>query len=185
MVLLPLLAAAGLVPAERAEGTFDALAALPISMRKIFAMKTITGVVLSAVPLLTAMAVSLAIAGGREMEAGRMAIIYLLCTLTSLSVFFWIFALTVRLPSEARAAMVGIGILMCWGMVTGWIVEEWRGANYSPPLECVSPFSFVLELNWPVRGAEVCIDCAVGTAIAAALSFGASRAISKETKTVE
>ena len=180
MCLLPLLAATGLIPAERSAATLESLAALPVSMRTIAAVKAITGVVLSTVPLLCAMAISLAIAGGREMEPARLAGIYLLCTMTSLSLFFWMFALTIRLPTESRAAMVGVGILMCWGMLTVGLQDDWRYSYFLPPMECLSPYSFVLELEKAGIGWKIILDVAVGFAIGVALWFGASRAIGKD-----
>jgi ABC-type transport system involved in multi-copper enzyme maturation permease subunit len=145
MCLLPLLAATGLIPAERSDGTLESLAALPVSLHKILAIKMATGLILCAAPLLSAMAVSLAIAGGRELTAVKIIWIYGPAVASSLSLFMWMLALTVRLPTEARAAMVSIGLLMCWAMVSIGL----REAGY-PLLGAFSPFSFVFDY-WVVR----------------------------------
>src|SRR5579872_3529215 len=67
VLLLPVLASTGLVPAERGEGTFESLLPLPISPKRILLAKTIMGMLLCAAPLAAAGIVSLLIAGGREM----------------------------------------------------------------------------------------------------------------------
>jgi ABC-type transport system involved in multi-copper enzyme maturation permease subunit len=183
MCLLPLLAATGLIPAERSDGTLESLAALPVSLRKIFAVKTMTGLILCAVPLLAAMAVSLAIAGGRELEARSILSLYGRSIFTAIALFIWMLALTIRLPSEARAAMVSIGILMCWSMATAGI---WQ-LQLPLPLNTVSPFSFVLNhLNLDYRDVPVpslAVNVLVEALIAAALWWCASRAIAKDVTT--
>jgi ABC-type transport system involved in cytochrome c biogenesis permease component len=180
MCLLPLLAATGLIPAERSDGTLESLAALPISMRKILAVKTMTGLILCAVPLLAAMAVSIAIAGGRELGTGAIVSLYGCSSLTALALFIWMLALTIRLPSEARAAMVSIGVLMCWSMGS---VALWEAGDSI--FRALSPFSFVLD-HLVLRHGEILpsltLDVLVEPAIAAALWFWASRAIAKDIK---
>jgi hypothetical protein len=191
MVLLPLLAATGLVPAERADDTLESLAALPVTMREIFAVKTITGVMLCVGPLLTAMGVSLFVAGGREMAVSSMVEIYVLSASTALALFFWIFTLTVRLPSEARAAMVGIGVLICWLMLAAWLGPQrvadqpWDEPERLPIMSCISPFTFVLEGAGRLNGPPLLLTAFVQLVIAATLWFWASRAISKDVNSTE
>lgn len=183
MGLLPLLAATGLIPAERSDGTLESLAALPVSMREIFIVKTITGLTLCAVPMIVAMIVSLMIAGGREITAFTMFNIYMQSLLTAIALFAWIFAATVRLPTEARAAMVGIGVAICWLMVSAGCAEQERG----PLLSMISPFSFVFNTNYSfvTRSAPpFLLNVLVEAAIAVSLWIWASRAIGKDVNAV-
>jgi ABC-type transport system involved in multi-copper enzyme maturation permease subunit len=181
--LLPLLAATGLVPAERNDGTLESLAALPVSLRKILAVKTLTGLTLCAVPLLTAMAVSLLIAEGREMTAFSMIVIYGRSALTALALFIWILALTVRLPTEARAAMLGIGVLFCWIMLSTGIAEGDLAL-----LSTISPLSFVFNIDFhtgsPRQLPPFEINVLVEGVIAVALWLWAGRAIAKDVNSV-
>jgi len=183
MCLLPLLAATGLVPAERSDGTLESLAALPVTLRQILTVKTLTGLTLCAVPLLAAMLISLAIAGGREMDAFPMIAIYGRSMLTALALFVWFLALTVRLPTEARAAMVGIGVMFCWLMLSAGIAE-----GDMPLLSTVSPFSFVFNAQYtgiPTRQVPpLAINVLIETAIALALWSWAGRAIGKDVNSV-
>jgi len=184
MCLLPLLAATGLVPAERNDGTLESLAALPVTWRQILAVKTLTGLILSAVPMLTAMAVSLLVAGGREITAFTMFNIYVQSLLTAIALFAWIFAATVRLPTEARAAMVGIGVSLCWIMLSAGMFE-----NDLALLSTISPFSFVFyaEYHAAPRTQQVppfAINVLVEAAIATALWLWAGRAIGKDVNAV-
>ena len=184
MCLLPLLAATGLIPAERSDGTLESLAALPVSLRKIFVVKTMTGLILCAVPLLAAMAVSLAIAGGRELPAAVIVGIYGMVIVSSLSLFMWMLALTIRLPTEARAAMVSIGLLMCWAMVSAGLMEA------GPPVLCtLSPFAFVFEYLVVHRTGEpvpppLILNILAQAVIGAVLWICAARAISKDVNSV-
>jgi hypothetical protein len=47
-----------------------------------------------------------------------MLLFYAGSLVTTLSLFFWMLALTIRLPSETRAALLGVGILILWMMAT-------------------------------------------------------------------
>jgi ABC-type transport system involved in multi-copper enzyme maturation permease subunit len=114
LLLLPVLAAAALVPAERDQGSLASLLALPIAPWKVLAVKTLVGCVICALPILLAGAVSAAITNGREMttydtlaQAARSA-------LTAMFLFAWMLSLTVELPSEARAGLLSLGILVSW-----------------------------------------------------------------------
>jgi len=114
LTLLPVLSSTGLIPAERAEGSFESLLAMPIAPWRILLAKTIMGLLLCAGPLIFAGAASLLIAGGREINSSDVIHLYLRSTLATVSLFIWMLALTARLPSEARAALVAMGIFVCW-----------------------------------------------------------------------
>jgi ABC-type transport system involved in multi-copper enzyme maturation permease subunit len=143
VTLLPILSSTGLVPAERSEGSLESLLAMPISPRKILAAKTVMGLLLCAGPMAVAAGVSLLAAGGREMTEGHMMIMYLRSALAGLSLFVWMMALTIGLPSEARAALVAVGLLMIWAMLTGAAAMPKGPIPW--PVYAISPISFVYE----------------------------------------
>jgi hypothetical protein len=118
VLLLPMLSSTGLVPAERSDGTLESLLALPVQAWRILIAKTLMGLALCAGPIVLAAIVSFAVSGGREMSAGAMAGMFARTLLATLSLFFWMFALSVRLPTETRAALVAVGVLVSWLIVS-------------------------------------------------------------------
>jgi ABC-type transport system involved in multi-copper enzyme maturation permease subunit len=117
-IILPISYSSGLIPAERSDGFFESLIVLPVAPWKILLAKTVMGLALCIFPLLLAGLITLAIAGGRELTDQTIIAIYFRTILTSLSLFIWMFAWTSRLPTEARSGLVGIGILICWLMIS-------------------------------------------------------------------
>lgn len=140
LLLLPTMAAAGLIPAERDEGTLEMLLALPITPRRVLLSKTIVGVLLCVGPLLTAMAISLWAASGREMSAAAIIRLYAQALAAALSLFAWMFALTSRLPSEARAGLICLGVLVFWMLASFGLAKT----EAPPALRAVCPFSFTV-----------------------------------------
>jgi len=118
VVLLPILSSTGLIPAERAEETFESLISLPVAPWRILVVKTIMGLLLCIAPLLAAAIVSLLVAGDREIPTWFMLHIYVRATFTTVSLFIWMLALTAHLPSETRAALLAIGLLILWTLAT-------------------------------------------------------------------
>jgi ABC-type transport system involved in cytochrome c biogenesis permease component len=116
--LLPVLSSTGLIPAERAEGSFESLLAMPIAPWKILLAKSVMGVLLCIGPMLVACGFSCLMAGGREMFTYDILHLYAQTTFASVLLLFWMMALTSRLPSEARAGLVAVGILICWFLGT-------------------------------------------------------------------
>src|SRR5205085_1361883 len=112
--LLPVLSSTGLVPAERGEGTLGALLALPVAPWRILGAKTLIGLALCVGPLAAAAAASLALAGGREMSGAAMLGLFARTAAATVSLFVWMLALTVRLPNEARAGLLSLGVLVFW-----------------------------------------------------------------------
>ena len=139
VAILPILSSAGMIAAERDEGGFESLRALPTPMRKILIAKIVVGLILCIGPMAAALAISLLIAGGREMTDGNMIFIYLNFTLATAAIFFWMLALTARLPTEARAALLNLGILVFWCIATGGL----RALPLPDLAEGVSPFSLI------------------------------------------
>jgi hypothetical protein len=138
---LPVLASTALVPAERADGGLASLVALPVTPARILAAKTLLGLLLCAGPLLVAGAVSVVLAGGREVYTGEIVATYGRSALSASALFVWMLALTVRLPNEARAALLAVGVLVLWMLASAGLTL--------PPLRATafaaSPFAFV----WP------------------------------------
>ncbi len=119
LLLLPILAVTGLIPAERAENSFESLLALPVHPRKILAAKTLMGMLLVALPLIAAGAVSFVVAANRELPTAAIVLHYVRFILSALCLFMWMLALTARLPNETRASLLSIGVLILWAMASG------------------------------------------------------------------
>jgi hypothetical protein len=151
VMLLPVLSSTGLVPAERGEGTMESLLSLPVASSRILAAKSIMGILLCAVPLLVAAAVSIAIAGGREMTTEDMFVLYGRSTLASISLFVWMLALTIRLPSETRAGLLAVGLLIFWMLAT----EGLRFPSVPVLAFDVSPLAFVYRRQTGMQGYNI------------------------------
>jgi ABC-type transport system involved in multi-copper enzyme maturation permease subunit len=164
--LLPVLSSTGLIPAERADGTFESLLAIPISPGRILLVKTAMGLLLCAGPMIIAAAVSLLSAGGREMSSQAMLILYTRSALAALAMFVWMMALTVHLPNEARAGLLALGLLVFWLLATA-------GLAYPPVPELLfafSPLSFVFGIaaektNAPPLSGIIAIQIATSVAL--------------------
>jgi ABC-type transport system involved in multi-copper enzyme maturation permease subunit len=113
-ILMALFVGMGLIAAERNEGSLEMLLALPVRPWKVFAVKMAMGALVCAVPIVGCMAVSLAVAGGREISATRIAVAYLGGIAFSVIMLVWMVAFSIRQPSEARAGLVGIGVFVSW-----------------------------------------------------------------------
>jgi ABC-type transport system involved in multi-copper enzyme maturation permease subunit len=142
VMLLPILSSTGLVPAERGEGSLETLLALPVNPRRILTAKVIMGILLVAGPMIVAMLLSLLVAGGREIPANAMMAFYICSTLTALSLFAWMTALTIRLPGETRAALLSVGILILWLMATQGLARP----GIPDAAMVISPFGFVFRV---------------------------------------
>ncbi len=151
--LLPILSATGFVPAERSEGSLESLLSLPVRPRQILLAKLIVGALLCAAPLIVAALASLLLAGDREVTTSEMLSLFARSTLTALSLFIWMMALTIRLPSEARAAMLSVGILILWIMITGTLALE---EKYIPTFAwAISPMAPVFHDFYDREGSDV------------------------------
>ncbi len=145
VTLVPVLASTALVPAERADGGLATLAALPVSPAAILAAKAVLGVLLCVGPLAAAGVVSVAMAGGREVYTGGVAELYARSALASATLFAWMFALTVRLPNEARAALVAVGVLVIWMLASAGLMAAGE-PSYGGWSFAASPFAFVVPV---------------------------------------
>jgi len=137
--LLPVLSSTGLLPAERGEGSFESLLALPVQPWRILLAKTGIGFLLCVGPMTAAAVASLLMAGGRELTSESMLVLYGRSTLVALSLFIWMLALTARLPSEARAGLLAMGILIFWLLATAGLADP----DVPSVAFAVSPFALV------------------------------------------
>ncbi len=140
--LLPVLSSTGLIPAERADGTFESLIAIPIAPWRILIVKTAMGLLLCAGPMLVAALISLLTAGGREMSGAAMITLYARSTLAALSMFIWMLALTAHLPNEARAGLLALGLLVFWTLATASLAFP----PVPPEVFAFSPLAFVFGI---------------------------------------
>ncbi len=148
MVALPVLASTGLVPAERAEGSLESLVALPVSPGRILAAKAALGLLLCVGPLAAAAVASVAMAGGREMTGGDLVALYARSAAAAVALFAWMLALTVRLPTEARAAMVAVGVIVLWLLAAAGLGDTpHRWLTFA-----LTPFALVYDIPGPPPG---------------------------------
>jgi hypothetical protein len=189
IMLLPILTAMGLVPAERQEGTIHSLLALPVSSWRIFVAKTLLGLVVCAGPLVCAAVVSILTAGGRELSDREMIDLFVRSIAASIVLFAWMFALTVRLPTEARAGLVAVGVLIIWLLATaGMYAATPSFVQYRvltphdiPRLWLISPFIFTFGFHSEtVAMLSVGLALVIQLAIAAALCVWAARRLTAE-----
>ena len=145
MGVLPVLSSTGLMPAERAEGSFEALVSLPVRPWELLLSKAVLGLLLVVGPLAVAAAASVAMAGGREMTAGDMLGLYARATAAGVALFAWMTALTVRLPNEARAALLAVGVGVLWLLASAGLAEP----AVRNPAFAASPFAFVYQFVSP------------------------------------
>lgn len=163
-LLLPIFYCSGLISAERAEGSFESLVALPVVPRKILLAKTILGIGQCAIPLLVAMAIGLFIAGNREVDSRYIISLHAHTIFAASVLLLWMLAFTSQLPSETRAALVSLGIWISLGMAAIGL------KNVSDALALWTPIPFALTFakHDPFSEIEALV---VQTAIALTLWF--------------
>ena len=119
-VVPPLIAATDVVAAERSTGVLSNLLGLPIRPWKILAVKLAMAAAMCLVPILAAGLVAWWIAGGREVESWHL---WAMCAATAgmaVSVLVWTVAFSIHQPSEARAGMIGLAILIAWLLIVSF-----------------------------------------------------------------
>jgi hypothetical protein len=171
VLLLPVLASTGLIPAERSDGTLDTLLALPVRPLKIFAAKAIMGVLLCAGPILFTAIISIAIAGEREAPSLAIASLFVRTVAATLSLLFWMICATVNLPNETRAALIALGVQIIWLLLTPALDV----AGQLPWL--LSPYVFLFGFD-PGFHVRVVVATTVQAGIAALLWWWTARQFS-------
>ncbi|HZL35288.1 MAG TPA: ABC transporter permease [Tepidisphaeraceae bacterium] len=171
VLLLSVMSSTGLVPAEREEGTMRMLLALPVRPSLVFSIKMLIGVLLCVVPLIFSALVSIAIAGGREISTASILALHARTLAATLSLYFWMLALTVRLPTEARASLIAIGVLIIWMMLTLGLLagEDWHRPGILSRLMALDPFVFLAgfpHTGWVVSLAlAACVQATIALAL--------------------
>ncbi|MDQ3039194.1 MAG: ABC transporter permease [Pseudomonadota bacterium] len=115
--IFPLMAAMALIAPERADGTIVRLLTLPVPTWHVLAAKAMVGVAVCAAPVLVSAVLAAVIAGNREMAWSELIEIYAMALGVAVSMFTWLTAAGVRQPSEARAGLAGIGMVVAWILV--------------------------------------------------------------------
>ena len=149
VVLLPILASMDLLAGEREGGTLVSLLALPVRPWRILAAKLAAGITVCIAPVIVACAIACLIAGGREMTMRQIVVSFAAAAALAGTALIWMLAFSARQPSEARAAVVGIGVL------AGWMLLTTIHAHVGEPLgewvcvRAVAPLSLLEVLNEP------------------------------------
>lgn len=183
-ILMPVLIGTVLVAPERENRTLNTLLALPEKPTVILAVKTLMGVVLCVAPLLITCVLSLMMASGREMSAWSIIAIFIRCALSTLALFFWMLAFTIRLPSETRATLLGLGVLIGWMIITLGLKQAENAAWVRVPW-FVNPTVFMVGQvqglrKDPLNAGVLIPSLLIQTGIAAGLWHWASRQLSAE-----
>ncbi len=112
--IVPLLVAMGLVAPERDEGSLECLHALPVSSWIVLTVKMAVGAAACLAPLVVAAAIACVVAGGREETMPRILLAYAASGCVGLCAFVWFVAFGMRQPTEGRAALAGMAVLVLW-----------------------------------------------------------------------
>jgi len=123
-VALPIVVAMGLVAPQRAEGTLASLLRLPVPAWVSFAVKTVTGMAMVALPLCAATVVAWWIAAGREYETRHIVWVFHQSLWIGWGAMIWTLCVGIAQPSEARVGMVGLALLV-FGVVSAVMIDAW------------------------------------------------------------
>jgi hypothetical protein len=148
VTLLPLLAAMGLAPAAREEGTLQTMLSLPIRPWKILVAKTAMGLLLCAVPLVLSGMVGITVAGEREMTFRSMLALFGQSALCASAMFIWMQALTAKLPTETRAALICVGLVVILLLLMGGVYsgeESDARQLFRIVYLAITPFGFLMD----------------------------------------
>jgi hypothetical protein len=142
-VLLPIFVTMGMVAPERADGSFASLVALPVRPRRVLVVKTMIGALACALPFAGQAAAGLFIAGGREMARDQLLAWTGAGAFLAVAVFVWTLAFSIRQPTEARAGLVGIGVI---GVLAGVLVVC-AMLRISPSAWLINAHPFLLAIS--------------------------------------
>jgi hypothetical protein len=140
--LLPILAAMDLVAAERADGSLSTLISMPVRPWMVLAVKMVVASLACIVPQAAGMVAAILMAGGRELRTSHFVGAFAGCTGVSLCLLMWTVGFSVRQPSEARAALVGLAVIVLWSGagLAGEIVLRLPGEWFAM---VITPFGFL------------------------------------------
>lgn len=112
--LLPIFASMDVVAAEREQGSLDYLLSLPIRPWVSFMLKTAIGLLLCILPFVVAFAVAMLVAGEREVRIAITLGIFIRGIALGSLLFIWTLSLGIAQSTEARAALIGIAVVVIW-----------------------------------------------------------------------
>jgi len=139
--ILPILIGMGVIATERAEGTLPSLLALPVRPWRILAVKMTIGAIALAMPFIGSTAAACLIAGAREVEISRILLSYACGFGFGLTLLIWMTAFGIRQPTEARAGLVGIAVVLGSGVIN-IIGDELFGNPWDDVILAIFPFGF-------------------------------------------
>ena len=184
-MLLPLMVAMGLVAPERAEGTIVRLLALPVPPWKVLAAKGVVGAAVCAAPVIVSGVLAALVAGDGEMSWPELVGLYAIAIGVTLSMFTWLTAAGVRQPSEARAGLVGIAIVVGWFLLmalgAAMQAELLRDTDVEQWVAAVSPVGLILLKGSSIPTAAV---IALQVTVVAVMWWYAAHRIGKPGKVV-
>jgi len=108
VLLMPIFVATGLFATEREDGTFALQQWLPVASWKVYIVKVMVGSAVVMVPILLSMALSLFLAGGREITYRLMFTAYLNGIAFALSMLVYIAVFSLKCNSEAKVFVVAV-----------------------------------------------------------------------------
>jgi hypothetical protein len=115
---------------------------------KVVAAKGLIGGLVCVAPILVSAMIALLIAGDRELSWAELVGMYAMALGVTLAMHSWLTAAAIRQPSEARAALVGIAVVVGWFLLVAMAemprtemlsvseFEQWVGA--------CSPLGFII-----------------------------------------
>jgi hypothetical protein len=172
--LWPLLVGMDLLAGDAETGTLGTLLSLPVGRWRVLGVKLAMGAAAILAPVLGAGVAALLLAGGREWGSWQIVRAHLGMAALALSVLVWMLAFGARQPSEARAALVGLGVLGAWalaGVLGSWAMEH---LGLPECLMVLHPATFMAALD-PPKGRFLLTVLAFQAPIAAALVWWMAR----------
>jgi len=108
--------AIGVVAGERADGSIDFVRSLPVARWKVAVVRLTMSAALCAAPIvITALvAFGMQTAGVTRGSSAPIWEVTLIEVLGCLSLFFWITAITIDQPTQLRAGVIGVVVLLSW-----------------------------------------------------------------------
>jgi len=112
--LMPIFIGMGLFAENRADGSLNALLALPVRPRMIYMVKLTVGTLACIIPLAVSLVLFMVIAGEREISFAETIHFHLVMLWFALILLYWMTAFSVTQLSEARAGLIGLAVFAFW-----------------------------------------------------------------------
>ena len=142
--LLPVFVAMGLVAAEQGEGSLHTLLALPLRPWIMLGVKLSVGVAACIAPLAASAALACLMAGGREVPVAGILAGHGAAAVIAMCVLVWTISFSIRQPTEARAGLMGLAVVLVLVLSGAWVGRLWR-----KPVDYLNPVLLVrLTETW-------------------------------------